>query len=155
MLPLGSLKNAVVLDKTLYKFLTNLLTFRWNVPLSNFIPRSTARMQSARFSEWWLTFYHSTRYPILIPGATQMSVVFCQSDSDVLPKWPSWMQDLCPCGTLWTCVQLIWLATFIYGTVERHILLAGRQVLTRLQVCFHEDVVSAVWSYDSDLMFGI
>ena len=73
------------------KFVTKLLTLRCNMPLSSFIPSFTAKMQSASFSVWSLTFYQSRRYQILIPGATQMSLVCCRSDSDEQPMWASWM----------------------------------------------------------------
>ena len=78
ILLLGALKNTVVLDETFRKFVTKLLTFRW-VMSSNFIPLSTARMQSASFSECSVTFYQSTRYQISIPGAAQMSLLFFQT----------------------------------------------------------------------------
>jgi hypothetical protein len=126
ILLLGALKNTVVLDETPRKFVTKLLTFRWIMPPSIFIPLCTTRMQSANFSEWWATSYQSTRYQISTPGAIQMSLMFFQSDSDIQPMWPSWMQDLCVFGPLRACVQL---TSDLCVTVERHILLAGRQVL--------------------------
>jgi len=113
-------------------------------------------MQSASFSEWSVTFYREDAVSKFlrmvgdflpehvisnINYGSSSDVASVLSDSDVQPMWPSWMYGLYAFGPLRTCVQL---TSDLCVTVERHILLAGRQVLVRFRVWFHEDVGSVL-----------